>query len=178
MSRIGKLPIEIPAGSEVKIEEKTLTVKGPKGSLEKTFLEGVKIRKEENKLFIERESNNKDHMSLHGLVRSLVANMIKGVSEGFEKQLEIVGVGYRAVKKGDDLELQVGYSNPVLMKLPKGMEVEVPIPTRIIFKSINNELLGDFVAKVRAVRPPEPYKGKGIKYAGEHIRRKAGKSAK
>ena len=178
MSRIGKLPVEIPTGVEVKIEGNTLTVKGPKGVLTKTFPDGVSICKDENKLNIERDSDSKEHRSFHGLVRSLVANMVKGVNTGFDRQLEIVGVGYKAAKKGDSLELQVGYSNPVLMKLPKDVEVEIPTPTRVILKSMDNEVLGDFAAKIRAVRPPEPYKGKGIRYVGEHIRRKAGKTAK
>ncbi|MDO8886048.1 50S ribosomal protein L6 [Candidatus Oleimmundimicrobium sp.] len=178
MSRIGKLPVEIPAGVEVQIEGNTLTVKGPKGVLTKTFTSNVNICKEENKLSIKREFDSKEQRSLHGLIRSLVANMVKGVSVGFEKQLEIVGVGYKAVQKGNSLELQMGYSNPVLLELPKDVEVEIPVPTRVILKSINNEILGDFAAKIKAVRPVEPYKGKGIKYAGEYVRRKAGKTAK
>lgn len=178
MSRIGKLAVEIPAGVEVQIEESTLTVKGPKGILSRIIPGNIKVRKEEDKIYIERESDAKEHRSLHGLTRSLMANMIKGVTMGFEKQLEIVGVGYKAVKKGNDLELQAGYSNPVLMKVPEGIEVETPVPTRVVLRSINNETLGDFAAKVRSVRPAEPYKGKGIRYVGEYVRRKAGKTAK
>ncbi len=178
MSRIGKLAVEIPAGVEVQIKESTLTVKGPKGILSRVVPGNIKVRKEEDKIYIERESDAKEHRSLHGLIRSLMANMVKGVTIGFEKQLEIVGVGYRAAKKGNDLELQAGYSNPVLMKVPEGIEVETPTPTRVVLRGINNEILGDFAAKVRSVRPAEPYKGKGIRYVGEYVRRKAGKTAK
>jgi len=178
MSRIGKLAVEIPAGVEVQIKESTLTVKGPKGILSRVVPGNIKVRKEEDKIYIERESDAKEHRSLHGLIRSLMANMVKGVTIGFEKQLEIVGVGYRAAKKGNDLELQAGYSNPVLMKVPEGIEVETPTPTRVVLRGINNEILGDFAAKVRSVRPAEPYNGKGIRYVGEYVRRKAGKTAK
>ncbi len=178
MSRIGKMPIEIPAGVEYRFENSIFSAKGPKGSLERPMPGGIKVREEEGKILIERESDSKEDRSFHGLARSLIANMIKGVSAGFEKQLEIVGVGYRAAVKGAGFELMVGYSNPVMMDLPTGIEVEIPAPTKIILRGIDNELLGDFAAKVRAVRGPEPYKGKGIKYAGEKIRRKAGKASK
>ncbi|MDI6800060.1 MAG: 50S ribosomal protein L6 [Actinomycetota bacterium] len=178
MSRIGKMPIELPAGVEYKFENKVFTAKGPKGSLERSMPGGIKVSEEEGKIVVERLSDSREDRSFHGLARSLIANMIKGVSIGFEKQLEIVGVGYRAAVKGEGFELQVGYSNPVMMDLPKGIEVEIPVPTKIILRGIDNEALGDFAAKVRAVRGPEPYKGKGIKYAGEKIRRKAGKASK
>ena len=178
MSRIGKAPVTIPAGVEVKIEDVKVSVKGPKGQLEKVVPKRMKITQEDNQLVIERSSNLPSVRALHGLTRSLINNMVKGVSEGFEKQLELIGVGYRAAKKGNNLELLVGYSKPVTINKPEGIDFEVPQPTKISVKGIDKQLVGQVASDIRSVRPPEPYKGKGIKYADEHIRRKAGKTAK
>lgn len=176
MSRIGKLPVLIPAGVEATIDGKTVTVKGPKGQLSREFHQEINIVKEENEISVTRPSDQKFHRSLHGLTRALIQNMVDGVSKGFVKNLELVGVGYRASKQGDKLVLTVGYSHPVELNPGKELEVEVPAPTKISIKGIDKELVGAFAAKVRAVREPEPYKGKGIKYEGEKIRRKVGKA--
>lgn len=178
MSRIGKRPIEIPAGVEVEIKGTTARAKGPKGELSKVLPADVVVKKEESSITVESLSDSPRHRSLHGLTRTLVANMVQGVSEGYEKTLEIVGVGYRAVKKEDDLEIQVGYSQPVAVAKIEGIEFDVPQPTKIVVRGVDKELVGEVAAKIRAIRKPEPYKGKGIKYTGEHIRRKAGKTAK
>lgn len=178
MSRIGKKPIEVPAGVEVEITGNMLRAKGPKGELSRALPAEIIIKKENNVILVERPSDNPRHRSLHGLTRTLIANVVQGVSQGFEKNLEIVGVGYKAVKKGNDLEIQVGYSSPVIVAKAEGIEFEVPAPTKITVRGADKELVGETAAKIRAIREPEPYKGKGIKYAGEYIRRKAGKTAK
>jgi len=178
MSRIGKMPINVPAGVEVKIEPTEVIVKGPKGELSEKIPHGIKVVQEDNQILVQRLSESKLHRSLHGLVRTLISNMVTGVSEGFSKSLEIVGVGYRAVKKGNDIELAMGYSHPVTIKQIEGIEFEVPAPNKITVKGANKQLVGQIASNIRDVRPPEPYKGKGIKYEGEYIRRKVGKTAK
>jgi len=177
MSRVGKNPIQIPNDVEVIIEGSKVRAKGPKGELEKNLAPEITIRKEENVIYVERPSDSNYHKSLHGLTRTLVANVINGVSAGFEKTLEIVGVGYRAAVKGGNLEIQVGYSHPVVVSKIAGIEFEVPAPNKIIVKGADKQLVGEIAAEIRAIRKPEPYKGKGIRYAGEHIRRKVGKTA-
>jgi large subunit ribosomal protein L6 len=177
MSRVGKNPIQIPNGVEVIIEGSKVRAKGPKGELEKKFSPEITIRKDENVIYVERFSESNRHKSLHGLTRTLVANMVNGVSTGFEKTLEIVGVGYRAALKGSNLEIQVGYSHPAVVSKTEGIEFEVPAPNKIVVKGADKQLVGEVAAEIRAIRKPEPYKGKGIKYAGEHIRRKVGKTA-
>lgn len=179
MSRIGKQPITIPQGVEIKIDEKNvITVKGPKGQLEQEINKDIKISVEEGVLTVERPTNNKIHRSLHGLSRTLINNMVEGVTKGFEKKLQIVGVGYRAAKQGNKLNLSLGYSHPVEMVDPEGITTEVTTPTEIIVKGINKQLVGNYAAKIREWREPEPYKGKGVKYADEVIRRKEGKTGK
>ncbi|NCO65256.1 MAG: 50S ribosomal protein L6 [Candidatus Aquicultor secundus] len=178
MSRIGKMPINLPSGVQVTIEPTEVIVKGPKGQLSEKIPYGIKVTQEDNQIMVQRLSDSKLHRSLHGLVRTLVSNMVVGVSDGFSKTLEIVGVGYRAMKKGNDLELAMGFSHPVTIKQLGGIEFEVPAPNRIIVKGANKQVVGEIAANIRSVRPPEPYKGKGIKYEGEHIRRKVGKTAK
>lgn len=176
MSRIGKQPIPVPKGVDVKIEGMKVRVKGPKGELERELHRDMIIKQEEGQLVVERPSDNKLHRSLHGLTRTLLNNMVVGVTAGFQKNLELVGVGYRASKQGNKLVLAVGYSHPVEIEPEKGLEIEVPAPTKISIKGVDKEKVGALAAKVRAVREPEPYKGKGIKYEGERIRRKAGKA--
>ena len=179
MSRIGRLPIDIPAGVEVKIEEgNKVTVKGPKGTLEKCLPVEMTIKQEDNQVVVTRPNDLKKMKSLHGLTRSLIANMITGVSEGYEKKLEINGVGYRAQKQGKKLVLALGYSHPVEMEDPEGIETTVDGTNVIIVKGISKEKVGQYAAEIRAKRAPEPYKGKGIKYADETIRRKVGKTGK
>lgn len=178
MSRIGRLPIAIPAGVDVKLQDNTLTVKGPKGQLVKTFHKDMQITIEEKEILVTRPSDNKTHRSLHGLTRSLIQNMVDGVTKGFEKTLEINGVGYRAQKQGNKLVLNLGYSHPVEMVDPEGITVEVPANTKIIVKGIDKQMVGEHAANIRKQREPEPYKGKGIKYADEYIRRKEGKAGK
>ncbi|MDH3306286.1 MAG: 50S ribosomal protein L6 [Acidimicrobiia bacterium] len=176
MSRVGKAPITVPAGVEVTIAAQTVTVKGAKGTLQRTFSERVKVTQNEDQLLVERFDDERDSRAQHGLVRALLANMVTGVSDGFAKKLAIVGVGYRAAMKGSSLELQVGFSHPVLMDPPDGITIEVPDPTNITVSGINKELVGQVAADIRDVRPPEPYKGKGIRYVDEYVRRKAGKA--
>ncbi|MGI9860716.1 50S ribosomal protein L6 [Moorella naiadis] len=176
MSRIGRKPVKIPAGVEVNIEGNTVTVKGPKGKLTRQFPEVITIAREGEELQVSRPSDAKPHRSLHGLSRALLQNMVDGVTRGFEKGLELVGVGYRAAKQGQKLVLTVGYSHPVEMIPGEGLEIEVPAPNKVIVKGIDKEAVGTLAANIREVRPPEPYKGKGIKYEGEHIRRKVGKT--
>ncbi|GAA0381053.1 50S ribosomal protein L6 [Bacillus horti] len=178
MSRIGKKPIELPAGVQINLNDNTLTVKGPKGELTRNLHPDMILKIDEKEIVVERPSDNKNHRALHGTTRSIVANMVEGVTNGYEKKLELVGVGYRASKSGEKLVLAVGYSHPVEMVPEKGIEVEVPEQTKITIKGIDKERVGEFAANVRAVRAPEPYKGKGIKYAGERIRRKEGKTGK
>lgn len=178
MSRIGKKPIEIPSGVEVEIEGTKVNVKGPQGQLEKILSPEITVSQRDNKIYVERSSDHRMHRSLHGLTRTLIANMIEGVSRGFSKTLEITGVGYRAAKKGENLELQVGYSHPVVVAKEAGVEFEVPIPTKIVVKGADRERVGEIAARIRKYRKPEPYKGKGIKYEGEYVRRKVGKTGK
>src|SRR4051794_12271978 len=178
MSRIGKKPIEIPTGVTITINGDVVTVKGPKGELTRSFNSDIEIKVEENVINLSRPSESKEHRSIHGTTRSLLANMVEGVSKGFEKSLELIGVGYRAQKQGKKLVLSVGYSHPVEFEAESGLEVEVPSNTKIIIKGANKERVGALAANVRAVRPPEPYKGKGIRYEGEHVRRKEGKTGK
>jgi large subunit ribosomal protein L6 len=179
MSRIGKQPIEIPAGVEVAVGENNLvSVKGPRGSLTQTMHPDMRIVVDAERVLVERPDDEALHRSLHGLTRSLVANMVAGVTNGFEKQLQIVGVGYRAAMKGKDLEVQAGYSHPVLVPVPDGIEFEVPTPTQIVVRGNDKQAVGEIAAKIRKIRKPEPYKGKGIRYEGEYVRKKAGKAAK
>ena len=178
MSRIGRKPITIPAGVNVTLDNVVITVKGPKGTLSRELHKDMKVTVQENEISVERPSDHKLHRSLHGTTRSVVANMVNGVTEGFTKNLELVGVGYRANKSGDKLVLNVGYSHPVEIAPETGIEFEVPSNTKIIVRGIDKELVGATAAKVRSVREPEPYKGKGIKYEGERIIRKEGKAGK
>lgn len=178
MSRIGRKPIEIPNGVNVTYENNVITVKGPKGTLSRTLHKDMKVTVQDNVIQIERPSDNKLHRALHGTTRSIIANMVSGVTEGFSKSLELVGVGYRANKSGEKLVLNVGYSHPVEIIPEKGIEFEVPSNTKIIVKGIDKELVGATAAKIRSVREPEPYKGKGIKYENERIIRKEGKAGK
>ncbi|KEQ22367.1 50S ribosomal protein L6 [Paenibacillus tyrfis] len=178
MSRIGRKPITIPSGVNVTIDNTLITVKGPKGTLSRELHRDMKISVEDNVLTVERPSDNKLHRSLHGTTRSVVQNMVSGVTDGFAKNLDLVGVGYRANKSGNKLVLNVGYSHPVEIEPENGIEFEVPSNTKIIVKGIDKELVGATAAKVRSVREPEPYKGKGIKYEGERILRKEGKAGK
>jgi large subunit ribosomal protein L6 len=177
MSRIGKQPIEIPAGVEVSFEGQTVRVKGPKGELTQALLEHVTAKQEGSQLIVERIDETRQARSYHGLYRTLLSNMVTGVSEGFSKNLEIVGVGYRAALKGNDLEMQLGYSHPVLVKAADGISFEVPQPTKIKVSGIDKQKVGQVAADIRKWRKPEPYKGKGIRYEGERVRRKLGKAA-
>ena len=178
MSRIGQAPIPVPSDVEVHIDMGVVTVRGPRGELSRTLPEKIEITKEDGELRVTRATEQREVKALHGLIRSLVANMVQGVTQGYEKALEIQGVGYRAAKKGNDLEVQVGYSHSVSKPAPEGIEFDVPTPTRIVVKGIDKELVGQTAAEIRAIRKPEPYKGKGIRYEGERVRRKAGKAAK
>jgi large subunit ribosomal protein L6 len=177
MSRIGKQPIELPAGVEVTIDGATVRVKGPKGELSQALSSYVSVRQEGNQLLVERRDDTRQARSFHGLSRTLVSNMVVGVSEGFSKNLEIVGVGYRAVLKGSDLEMLLGYSHPVLVKATDGISFEVPQPTQVKVIGIDKQKVGQVAADIRKWRKPEPYKGKGIRYEGERVRRKLGKAA-
>jgi large subunit ribosomal protein L6 len=178
MSRIGRKPIAVPSGVSVTLENSRITVKGPKGTLSRELHKDMKVTVQDNVITIERPSDNKLHRSLHGTTRTIVANMVNGVTQGYEKSLELVGVGYRANKSGNKLVLNVGYSHPVEIVPAPGIEFEVPSNTKIVVKGIDKELVGATAAKIRAVREPEPYKGKGIKYEGERILRKEGKAGK
>ncbi len=178
MSRIGKLPITIPNGVTVKIEENLVSVKGPKGELSRKINKDMLIRLDDGTLTVERPSDEKEHRSMHGLSRTLINNMIVGVSAGYTKTLEIAGVGYRAAKAGNNLNLTLGFSHPVVVEPPQGINFEVPAPNRILISGINKEQVGAIAAQIRTLRKPEPYKGKGIRYEGEHIRRKEGKTGK
>src|SRR6056297_1525408 len=177
MSRIGKLPVEVPDGVEVTLDGLTVTVKGPKGELSQVMPEGVSLSLDDGSVVVTRLGDEPDQRARHGLVRTLVSNMVVGVNNGYTKTLELVGVGYRALAKGNDIELQVGNSHPVPIIAPDGITFEVPQPTRIIVTGIDKVLVGQVAANIRKVRPSGPYKGKGIKYEGEQIRRKAGKAA-
>jgi len=177
MSRIGFKPIEIPQGVEVKIDEKNFaTVKGAKGQLGQQLNTDMKFEIEDNIINVIRPTDNKRHRSLHGLTRSLLFNMIEGVTKGFEKKLELVGVGYRANKQGNKLVLNLGFSHPIEMEDPEGITVEVPSQTEILIKGIDKQQVGNYAAKIRELRKPEPYKGKGVRYSGETVRRKVGKT--
>jgi large subunit ribosomal protein L6 len=178
MSRIGRAPIQFPAGVEVKINGNVIEVKGPKGQLTRELHPEMKVELSDGTIVVTRPSDEKAHRSLHGLTRTLIANMVTGVTEGFTRNLEIVGVGYRAAKQGSKLVLSVGYSQPVEIEPAPGIEIEVPTPTRISVKGIDKELVGQTAANIRDVRRPEPYLGKGIRYEGERVRRKAGKAGK
>ncbi|MEB3228330.1 MAG: 50S ribosomal protein L6 [Synechocystis sp.] len=178
MSRIGKRPITVPAKVSVEIAGLHLSVKGPKGTLERTLPEKIIVAQEGETLTVTRQDESRTARERHGLVRTLVANMVDGVAQGFERRLEIQGVGYRAQAQGSKLTLNVGYSKPVEMTMPQGIEVKVENNTQVVLTGIDKELLGNTAAKIRAVRPPEPYKGKGIRYQGEYVRRKAGKTGK
>jgi large subunit ribosomal protein L6 len=177
MSRIGKQPIEIPDGVNVAVDPGRVTVNGPLGELTQNVPARMKIDKEDGQLLVKRPTERGDDRALHGLTRSLVANMVEGVTKGFEKRLEIQGVGYRATLRGTSLELNVGYSHPVVIDPPQGITFEVPVPTQVLVKGVDKQAVGEVAAKVRKVRRPEPYKGKGIRYEGEYVRRKVGKRA-
>jgi len=176
MSRIGLAPIQVPSGVKVSISDDKVVVKGPKGSLERVFHERVSFSIDEDVITVSRRDEERESKAMHGLSRALLANMIQGVSEGFSKELRTVGVGYRASLSGSTLELQVGFSHPVHIEAPEGIDFEVPEPTKIIVRGIDKQKVGQAAADIRAVRPPEPYKGKGIRYVDEYVRRKAGKA--
>jgi large subunit ribosomal protein L6 len=177
MSRIGRKPITVPDAVSVEVSPGLVAVKGPKGELAQVLSSEMKVEQAEGVLTVERPTNRGEHRALHGLTRSLIANMVEGVTEGFEKRLEIQGVGYRAQLKGKNLELALGYSHPVSIEAPDGIDFEVPQPTEIIVRGIDKQLVGQVAADIRKRRPPEPYKGKGIRYRGEHVMRKVGKRA-
>ena len=178
MSRIGRKPITVPSGVDITLDNTVITVKGPKGTLTRELHKDMKVTVENNEITVVRPSDNKTHRSLHGTTRSVVSNMVSGVTEGFAKSLELVGVGYRASKSGDKIVLNVGYSHPVEITPEAGIEFEVPSNTKIIVRGIDKERVGAYAAKIRSVREPEPYKGKCIKYEGERIIRKEGKAGK
>ncbi|MDX6636832.1 MAG: large subunit ribosomal protein [Solirubrobacterales bacterium] len=177
MSRIGRKPIEVPEGVTVDVSPGSVLVKGPKGELSQDVSRDMTIEQADGTVTVSRPTDRGPHRALHGLTRSLVANMVEGVTNGYEKRLEIQGVGYRARLQGTALELSVGYSHPVAMPAPDGIEFEVPQPTQVVIRGIDKQLVGEMAARIRRVRPPEPYKGKGIRYAGEQVRRKVGKRA-
>jgi large subunit ribosomal protein L6 len=177
VSRIGRKPIAIPEGVTVEIKPELVSVKGPKGELDQAVSGDMKVLESDRTLTVERPTDRGEHRALHGLTRSLIANMVEGVTDGFEKRLEIQGVGYRARLQGKSLELSVGYSHSVSVTAPEGIEFEVPAPTQVIVRGIDKQLVGEMAARIRRTRPPEPYKGKGIRYEGEHVRRKVGKRA-
>jgi large subunit ribosomal protein L6 len=177
MSRIGRKPIPVPAGVTVSIEPEVVRVNGPKGELSERIHRDIRVENHDGTLTVSRPTDRGEHRALHGLTRSLVANMVEGVTAGFVKTLEIQGVGYRAALKGRDLELALGYSHPVSIKAPEGIDFEVPQPTRVVVRGISKQLVGEIAANIRKQRPPEPYKGKGIRYEGEYVARKVGKRA-
>ena len=178
MSRVGQAPIAVPDSVTVSVVGQTITVNGPKGELQRSLPEGVVVEIADGEIRVSRASEAREVRALHGLVRSLIANMVQGVTEGYEKRLEIHGVGYRASKQGNDLEFAVGFSHSVKKVAPQGIEFDVPTPTRVTVRGIDKELVGQTAAEIRAIKKPEPYKAKGIRYEGEHIRRKGGKAAK
>ena len=179
MSRIGKAPITVPSGVDVTIDGASVTVKGPKGTLSRELPGAITVRREDSQLLVERPNDERQNRSLHGLSRTLVSNMVVGVTQGFQKELEIIGVGYRAeAVNPTTLRLNLGFSHPVLMEAPEGITFEVPVQTRVIVKGIDKEVVGQMAANIRAVRKPEPYKGKGVRYQGERVLRKAGKTGK
>src|SRR5436190_641995 len=177
MSRIGRKPIAIPDGVTVEVKPGLVAVKGPKGELTQAVSREMKVSQADGTLTVERPSDRGEHRALHGLTRSLIANMVEGVTDGYEKRLEIQGVGYRARLQGKALELSVGYSHPVSVTAPEGIDFEVPVPTQVVVRGIDKQLVGEIAARIGRTRPPEPYKGKGVRYAGEHVRRKVGKRA-
>ena len=176
MSRIGKIPVSVPAGVTVTLNGNTVTVKGPKGELTRVIPADMQVSQENGSVTVARPSDDAKHKALHGLSRTLIANMVEGVTKGFSKQLDIVGVGYKAETRPYGLQLALGFSHPIEYKAPKGIKLTAPAPTQIIIEGANKEVVGQVAAELRSLRPPEPYKGKGIKYAGEQIRRKAGKA--
>jgi large subunit ribosomal protein L6 len=178
MSRIGKHPVPIPKGVTAKVEGNKVYVKGPKGELDRTLHPDMKVTLKDDQITVERPSDEDNHKALHGLSRTLVANMVEGVTKGFRKELELVGVGYKAEQRPYGLQLALGFSHPVKYEAPKGIKLSAPQPTQVIVEGANKEVVGQVAAELRSIRPPEPYKGKGIKYAGEQIRRKAGKAGK
>ncbi len=178
MSRVGQAPIPIPANVEVEVTRGRVTIKGPRGELQRKLPEEISVQRRDDEIKVSRHGESREAKALHGLLRSLIANMVQGVTEGFEKRLEIRGVGYRATKQGDALEVAVGYSHPVRKQAPPGIEFDVPAPTRITVRGIDKELVGRTADEIRSIRKPEPYKAKGIHYEGEHVRRKGGKAAK
>jgi len=177
VSRIGRKPISVPDGVSIDVKPGAVSVKGPKGELSQAVSPDMKVDQSDGTLTVERPTDRGEHRALHGLTRSLIANMVEGVTDGYEKRLEIQGVGYRARLQGKSLELSVGYSHPISVTAPEGIEFEVPVPTQIIVRGIDKQLVGETAARIRRTRPPEPYKGKGVRYAGEHVRRKVGKRA-
>jgi large subunit ribosomal protein L6 len=179
MSRIGQSPIAIPSGVDVKIEGRVVTVKGPKGELTRTVPATISVQHVDGQVLVTRPNDERDNRALHGLTRSLVNNMVVGVTDGFRKQLEIVGVGYRAEAQGDDgIRLALGFSHPVIVKAPDGVTFTVPVPTQVVVEGIDKEVVGQVAADIRSIRKPEPYKGKGVRYQGERVMRKAGKAGK
>jgi large subunit ribosomal protein L6 len=178
MSRIGKHPVALPKGVTAKVEGNTVSVKGPKGELERTLHDDMKVTLSDGQILVERPSDEANHKALHGLSRTLVANMVDGVTKGFKKELELVGVGYKAEQRPYGLQMALGFSHPVKYEAPKGIKLSAPQPTQIVVEGANKEIVGQVAAEIRSIRPPEPYKGKGIKYVGEQIRRKAGKAGK
>ncbi len=177
MSRIGRLPIPVPGNVEIKIEKGFIRVKGPKGELSAPISEEMIVEQQEGQLLVKRPSDSIRHRSLHGLTRSIINNLVQGVTQGFTKSLEIIGVGYKAEKRGSGILFSLGYSHPIYFVPPKGITVDVPAPTKVVVSGIDKALVGQVAAKIRSFRPPEPYKGKGIRYEGEEVRRKAGKTA-
>lgn len=178
MSRVGKVPVPVPESVEFKLDGNTVSVKGPKGELSREFHERVSITFDDGAATVAREDDARESRALHGLSRALLANMVTGVAEGFRRELEIVGVGYRAALRGNDIELQLGFSHPVTVTAPEGITFEVPEPTKVAIVGIDKELVGQVAANIRKIRPPEPYKGKGVRYVGEYVRRKAGKAGR
>jgi large subunit ribosomal protein L6 len=178
MSRIGKLPVPIPSGVEVTVAGRQVTVKGPQGTLSEAIPGAISVRQADGQLLVERPDDGRENRALHGLTRSLMANMVEGVTKGFRKELEIHGVGYRVQVQGKDLVFSLGYSHPVPVQAPEGIAFEVPTPTRVVVKGIDKQRVGQVAAEIRGLRKPDPYKGKGVRYQGETIRRKAGKTGK
>jgi large subunit ribosomal protein L6 len=178
MSRVGQAPIPIPQGVSISVTERQIHVNGPRGELHRALPEDIAVEADSEQISVTRTKETGEARALHGLTRSLIANMVQGVTQGYEKALEIHGVGYRVAKQGNDLEFAVGFSHPVKKAAPAGIEYDVPTPTRIVVKGIDKELVGQIAAEIRAIKKPEPYKAKGIRYEGEYIRRKAGKAAK
>jgi len=177
VSRIGKQPVPVPDGVEISIQPELVSVKGPKGELAERKSREIDVKQEDGQIVVTRPTDRGDHRALHGLTRSLIANMVEGVTNGFEKRLEIQGVGYRANLQGKKLTLALGYSHPVELEAPDGIDFEVPLPTRVIVRGISKQIVGEVAANIRKQRPPEPYKGKGIRYEGEYVQRKVGKRA-